>query len=71
MATFAPDGRETCSGLAVCRTDASDLAEDCGPKLQLVDSERYVHVTPRGVQQTFVYASFRRMAENQVRVADH
>jgi 2-polyprenyl-3-methyl-5-hydroxy-6-metoxy-1,4-benzoquinol methylase len=65
VATFAPDGPEMCSGLPVCRYDAYDLALECGPGFNLIDSERFVHTTPRGVHQPFVYASFRRMAEDR------
>jgi SAM-dependent methyltransferase len=60
MATFAPDGPETCSGLPVQRYDADRLAERCGPRFRLIGSERHVHTTPRGVEQRFIYASFRR-----------
>lgn len=64
MATFAPDGPERCSGLPVCRYGPDQLAEQCGPGFELLDSERYVHTTPRGVEQRFVYATFRRRAQD-------
>jgi len=66
VATFAPDGPEMCSGLPVCRYDASDLAQECGPKFDLMDAERHVHVTPQGVMQPFLYASFRRLSDHRV-----
>jgi SAM-dependent methyltransferase len=69
VATFAPDGPEMCSGLPVRRYDASELAERCGPRFELVDSERHVHLTPRGVEQRFLYASFRRVSEDRAGVA--
>jgi len=62
MATFAPDGPDKCSGLNVCHYDAHDLAAVCGPGFELVDTEGYVHTTPHGVSQSFVYSSFRRAA---------
>jgi SAM-dependent methyltransferase len=65
VATFAPDGPEMCSGLPVCRYDAARLASECGPKFELLDSERYVHTTPGGVRQPFLYASFRRSADDR------
>ena len=68
VATFAPDGPEMCSGLPVRRYDASELAERCGPRFELVDSERHVHLTPRGVEQRFLYASFRRVSEDRAGV---
>lgn len=68
VATFAPNGPERCSGLPVRRYDASGLAERCGPRFELVDSERHVHLTPRGVEQRFLYASFRRVSEDRAGV---
>jgi 2-polyprenyl-3-methyl-5-hydroxy-6-metoxy-1,4-benzoquinol methylase len=64
VATFAPDGPEMCSGLPVRRYDASELASECGPNFRLIDSERYVHRTPRGVHQSFLYTSFRRLIDD-------
>ena len=65
MATFAPDGPERCSGLPVCRYAPEDLADQCGPGFLLVDSERYVHTTPRGVEQPFAYSTFRRLSPDR------
>jgi SAM-dependent methyltransferase len=65
VATFAPDGPPTCSGLPVCRYDASHLAFECGPRFEILDSERYVHTTPRGVRQPFLYASFARLVDDR------
>lgn len=68
VATFAPDGLEMCSGLPVWRYDGSGLAERCGPRFELLDSERHVHLTPRGIEQRFMYASFRRVSEDRAGV---
>ncbi|MEX2457505.1 MAG: class I SAM-dependent methyltransferase [Actinomycetota bacterium] len=65
MATFAADGPEQCSGLPVCRYDPAELARQCGPNFELLDSERYVHTTPRGVEQRFAYSTFRRLAPDR------
>jgi SAM-dependent methyltransferase len=65
VATFAPDGPEMCSGLPVRRYDASQLASECGPRFHLIESERYMHTTPRGVRQSFLYASFRRLSDDR------
>ena len=65
VATFAPDGPETCSGLPVHRYAADELSERCGPRFELIDSERHVHTTPGGAQQAFLYASFRRLADDR------
>ena len=61
VATFAPDGPERCSGLPVCRYDAAALARELGPAFRLEASEPYVHVTPSGVPQSFVYARFTKI----------
>jgi len=66
VATFAPDGPDACSGLRVHRYDESGLSERCGPRFALMDSERHTHMTPRGVEQRFLYASFRRTADDLV-----
>jgi SAM-dependent methyltransferase len=62
MAAFAPDGPERCSGLEVRRYDAAGLAAECGPGFHLISSDSYVHTTPRGVRQSFLYSTFRRAA---------
>ena len=64
MATFAPEGPEMCSGLPVHRYDAQELSGRCGIAFELVDDEHYVHVTPAGVEQSFVYFSFRRVTSS-------
>jgi ubiquinone/menaquinone biosynthesis C-methylase UbiE len=61
VATFAPDGPERCSGLPVRRYDAAALARELGPAFRLEASEPYLHVTPSGVQQSFVYSRFTRL----------
>ena len=61
MATFAHDGPERCSGLPVRRYDLDALAEECGPGWQLASGESHVHVTPFGVEQRFLYSTFRRV----------
>jgi SAM-dependent methyltransferase len=54
VATFAPDGPETCSGLPVQRYDADALAVALGfaPR-EIVRSEQRVHTTPWGTTQPF------------------
>lgn len=58
IATFAPDGPESCSGLPVRRYTAEELAAELGLRLQT--SERRVHVTPAGTQQAFTVAVLAR-----------
>ena len=69
VATFALDGPEVCSGLPVHRYDELGLTARCGPKFALVDSERHSHTTPRGIEQRFMYASFRRASEDRLPVS--
>ena len=54
VATFAPEGPETCSGLPVQRYDADALAAALGfaPR-EIVRSEHRVHTTPWGTTQPF------------------
>ena len=65
VATFAQDGPGMCSGLPVHRYAPDELAEQCGPRFELIDSERHVHTTPRGAQQPFLYTSFRRLVDDR------
>jgi SAM-dependent methyltransferase len=54
VATFAPDGPQTCSGLPVQRYDPDGLAAALGFRSQdIVRSEHRIHVTPWGTQQPF------------------
>ena len=61
LAGFAPDGPEKCSGLPVCRYDASGFASQLGAEFELLDSPREVHPTPFSTSQAFQYARFRRL----------
>lgn len=60
MATFANDGPERCSGLAVRRYDQQTLAAELGSRFIPVAAQRESHVTPAGRTQAFVYAVFRK-----------
>jgi trans-aconitate methyltransferase len=60
IATFAPDGPEKCSGLAVARYDAAGLGRTLGPVFQLVHTRRHEHATPWGSKQVFQFGVFRR-----------
>lgn len=61
VATFAGDGPERCSGLAVRRYDPEMLADECGPGFHLTGSVRHLHHTPMGIPQSFQYATFDRV----------
>lgn len=60
IATFAPDGPEKCSGLPVCRYDASGLAAALGPEFKGVADWLERHITPWSSVQHFQWAIFRR-----------
>lgn len=55
IATFGPEGPETCSGLPTCRYDAAGLGAEFGVGFTLVDAAEEIHVSPSGVTQQFVY----------------
>lgn len=58
VATFAPDGPQTCSGLPVQRYNAEDLASAVG--LNLVQAQRRIHRTPWDTEQPFTVAVLSR-----------
>lgn len=60
VATFAPDGPETCSGLPVQRYGADDLAALLGSEWRLVETAREDHTTPGGRVQPFTWCHFQR-----------
>jgi hypothetical protein len=59
VATFGPQGPESCSNLPVARYDAPGLAREMNG-FDLVRSHLDVHRTPRGASQQFLWAVFRR-----------
>lgn len=61
IATFAPDGPETCSGLPVARYSPESLADRLGSGFTLMESRHHVHQTPWGAAQTFQYSRFVRV----------
>ncbi len=60
IATFALDGPERCSGLAVQRYRAETLAARLGPALRLIAQHTEKHLTPWGSAQNFQYAVLQR-----------
>jgi SAM-dependent methyltransferase len=61
IATFAPDGPATCSGLPVCRYSPHALAGELGQDFRLLETRPYQHVTPWGAVQPFQYSRFQRI----------
>jgi len=60
IATFAPDGPTSCSGLPVTRHDASSLSAAFAGGFELIDSFEADHVTPWATSQRFTHALLRR-----------
>jgi trans-aconitate methyltransferase len=60
IGTFAPDGPEKCSGLAVQRHDSASLAAELGPEFGLVETRSETHHTPWNSTQAFQFSRFRR-----------
>ncbi len=58
IATFAPDGPESCSGLPVARYSPEQLADELGPAFELRNTRAHVHTTPWGSTQPFQYSRF-------------
>ncbi|MHB8438191.1 MAG: class I SAM-dependent methyltransferase [Acidimicrobiales bacterium] len=59
VATFAPAGPETCSGLPVARYSSPALAEALGPRFHLLVAEQEQHTTPSGAIQPFTWVAGR------------
>jgi hypothetical protein len=62
MATFALDGPDKCSGLAVQRYSPATLAARLGPAFSLTGEACETHKTPWETEQRFNYATFRKRA---------
>lgn len=60
VATFAPDGPLTCSGLDVCRYSPQELHAEFGSEFILESSAAETHRTPFGTEQRFNYCYCRR-----------
>jgi len=60
IATFAPDGPEKCSGLAVRRYSGPGLSAELGTGFELLKTVLETHVTPQGAKQPFQYSVFKR-----------
>jgi SAM-dependent methyltransferase len=59
IATFAPDGPSSCSGLPVVRYSADALAQTLGNPFVQLEERREEHITPRGSVQPFTWIAGR------------
>lgn len=62
IGTFALDGPEKCSGLAVRRYDSNSLSAELGDGFELIHSQADEHSTPWDSTQRFQFSVFRRTA---------
>jgi hypothetical protein len=62
IATFAPEGPATCSGLPVMRYSPEALALELGDEFRRVEAVRHEHRTPWGSVQPFTYVRFVRIS---------
>ena len=65
IATFAPDGPTSCSGLPVKRWSSDEISEFLGEDFAVVESRREDHVTPADRVQPFTWLAARRIEEGQ------
>lgn len=61
IGTFAMDGPEKCSGLAVRRYDGEALGRELGQGFRLEETVLEGHVTPKGSTQHFQFSRFVRL----------
>jgi SAM-dependent methyltransferase len=60
LATFAREGPEQCSGLAVERYGVDELADALGASFEVATSAKEIHRTPNGTEQAFTWVGARR-----------
>lgn len=60
IATFAPGGPESCSGLPVAQHDAPSLSDEFAGAFELVEAFELDHLTPWSTSQRFTHAVLRR-----------
>ncbi len=61
IATFGPQGPESCSGLPVQRYSVEELAALLDGPFRLCEHREELHRTPTGKEQSFVYCRFHRL----------
>jgi len=61
IATFAPDGPQSCSGLTVARHDGASLLAMLGDDFVLEQELADAHTTPNGAEQRFRWCVLRRL----------
>ncbi|MDP1587997.1 MAG: class I SAM-dependent methyltransferase [Prosthecobacter sp.] len=62
IAAFALHGPVKCSGLEVCRHDATSVCTELGAEFELLEQAEETHHTPWETEQAFGYYRFRRIS---------
>ena len=60
IATFAPEAPPKCSGLPVQRYSPETLLSTLGEEFELIRHEKELHISPRGVEQMYLFCHFRK-----------
>jgi len=60
IGTFALEAPAKCSGLSVKRYSVEELERKLGEEFELIRHEKYLHITPTGVEQMYLYCHFRK-----------
>lgn len=60
LAAYAEDGPRRCTGLAVCRYSAAELAAVLGPRFPAVTTRRVAHRTPDGAVHPLTWVAAHR-----------
>ncbi len=61
VATFAPEGPDTCAGLEVRRYDVATLAGEFAPDFDLIEGRRLIPIAEAGDQRPYIGAVLRRI----------
>ncbi len=61
IGVFTLDAPPRCSGLDVCRYDASMLAAEFSPAFRSVEETSHLHITPGGKPQHYIYLTLERL----------
>lgn len=55
LSTFGMNGATQCAGLNIVQYDANKLIKEIPSTLELVGSQEYNHITPKGTTQKYIY----------------
>ena len=55
ISTFRVDGPIQCAGLNICQYNHASMLAELPDELELVESEEYLHITPKNSEQKYIY----------------